>query len=225
MTDKPSRPALPGSSSFSGGSAGRPLRPAAAPPASLGSRFNPPSGNRLPPTPPRFGQTQTEWETIPTATTCVRFSLAGLGGSLRGLLTGTAHNSFLATLQELEPENETYQQIRQTLDTAWAEYNLTGAMLVYNFSAATDEIIVETARLIGAKAAYWRAVDPLLVLNVLARSRANLLQAHAPLSFDEEHLKRTLISDDPRLIRLVEDTGYFEESIPQAAHNSEDLDE
>lgn len=45
---------------------------------------------------------------------------------------------------------------------------------------------------------------PLLVLNVLARTRSTLLMARSPLDLGVECLDRTLVSADPALIALVE---------------------
>ncbi len=42
-----------------------------------------------------------------------------------------------------------------------------------------------------------------LVLNVLARTRSQLLLASAPLALERAFLERELASDDPRLIALA----------------------
>jgi hypothetical protein len=56
-----------------------------------------------------------------------------------------------------------------------------------------------------------RAIDVTLVLNVLSRTRTNLLLGDAQLSFDRRLIERSLITDDPRLVALARATGCIEE--------------
>jgi hypothetical protein len=83
------------------------------------------------------------------------------------------------------------------LDSAWADYGLTGAALVFPWSAR--HAVVHDRAL--------TATDRMLVVNVLARARAAVLLASAPAVLDSEYLGRDLASDDPRLVALVEATG------------------
>ncbi len=238
MTQKTNTTPFPGSGSTasqpaSGGSLlSRPTanasnRPAAPTPPGASSRFGQ-SSNRLPATPPpsRFGQSRTEWEILPIGDVMVRFSLDGLGGSL-GRLTGLELGSgtYQATLSSLGEDHAALVKLTQALDEAWEAYTLTGALLMYYQHEETSSILLETSKVTGEKGIYLRALDPLLVLNVLARTRSNLLQPRAPLSFDESQLQRTLLSDDPRLISIVQDGGYFEEVIPPKNESAEEKDE
>jgi hypothetical protein len=92
-----------------------------------------------------------------------------------------------ATAEHPEPE----------LDAAWAAYGLTGAALVFPWSAR-HPVVYERA---------LSATDRVLVLNVLARARAAVLLGGAPAVLDPEYLGRDLACDDPRLVALVEATG------------------
>lgn len=181
------------------------------------------SSSRLPP-PPRFGPAQTNWEVLPLSSTYARFSLEGIGGSLQRLLGGdSATGTYESALRTLENDREALNKLTGTLNEAWAGYGLMGAMLVYTADDEHNQIIATALKATDTKLVYLRALDPLLVLNVLARARANLLQPRAPLSFDDSQLSRALLTDDPRLIRLVQDTGYIEEAIPY--HPSEMTEE
>lgn len=83
------------------------------------------------------------------------------------------------------------------LDAAWAAYGLTGAALVFPWSAR-HAVVYEKA---------LTATDRVLLLNVLARARTAVLLGRAPVLLDPEYLRRDLASDDPRLVALVEATG------------------
>ena len=83
------------------------------------------------------------------------------------------------------------------LDASWAGYGLTGAILVFPWSAR-HAVVYERA---------FTATDRLLVLNVLARARAAVLLAGADIVLDPQYLRRDLASDDPRLVALAEATG------------------
>ena len=83
------------------------------------------------------------------------------------------------------------------LDAAWSGYGLTGAALVFPWSARHAAVYDRA----------FTATDRVLVLNVLARARAAVLLAGAPAVLDAEYLGRDLASDDPRLVALVEATG------------------
>lgn len=232
MTQKPTPPANnPFSSS----------RPSTQPPQA-GSR---PGG--LPPVPPRpgtqpqgsnsrfgsglgsrFGPARTSWEILPVSGTIVRFSLEGLGGSLQRLTgdkTPITGGSYDGLLQSIEKNRESMKAIIASLNNAWQDYMLKGAMLVYPWEEERKQVILAHARANNTRALCLRAIDPLLVLNVLARARANLLQPRAPLALETSYLTCALISDDARLIKLAHLTGYIEEIIPEEAKLDEDAEE
>ena len=104
-------------------------------------------------------------------------------------------------------------------------YTLKGAMLVYPWEEERKQVILAHARTNNTRAVCLRAIDPLLVLNVLARARTNLLQPRAPLALEASYLERALITDDSRLLKLAQLTGYIEEVIPEEAKLDEDAEE
>jgi len=57
-----------------------------------------------------------------------------------------------------------------------------------------------------------RAIDPALVLNVLARARGQVLVGNTALALETAFLERSYIADDHRLIALVRATGYVSEA-------------
>src|SRR5690348_14496992 len=68
------------------------------------------------------------------------------------------------------------------LDTVWASYGLTGAALVFPWSAR-HAVVYDKA---------LTATDNMLVLNVLARARATVLLGTALAVLDAEYLRRDL---------------------------------
>jgi hypothetical protein len=55
-----------------------------------------------------------------------------------------------------------------------------------------------------------RAIDVGLTLNILGRTRIQLLLGGGELLLDARQLQRALITDDPRLVQLAKATGYIE---------------
>lgn len=93
------------------------------------------------------------------------------------------------------------------LDAAWSAYGLRGAVNLFPFEGVDfegfsrhgyGEILVCT--------------DQALVLNVLGRVRSNLLLARSPLALEPGFLRRSLASDDPRLVALVRGTSHVSRS-------------
>ena len=59
--------------------------------------------------------------------------------------------------------------------------------------------------------ALYRATDVRLVLNVLARTRGQVLMAGATLRLEEPFLERYLATDDPRIVALARSSGVRKE--------------
>lgn len=213
-----SLPSAPGSGSRPGG-VPSPQPPRSTPPSS--SRFGSGLGSR-------FGPSRTTWEILPVSGVMVRFSLEGLGGSLQRLVGGSDPantGSYDALLQTIEKNRESMKALVGSLNTAWESYELKGALLVYPWEEEHKHVILAHAKAQNTRAVCLRAVDPLLVLNVLARARVNLLQPRAPLALEPSYLERSLIADDPRLVKLAQLTGYLEEYIPEDTKLDEEAEE
>ncbi len=78
------------------------------------------------------------------------------------------------------------------LDAAWQETDLGGAALLWGG---------------GHEGSYKRCEEPLLALNVLSRTRDNLLLVESAPVIAEAALWRHLVTDDPRLTSLVAGGG------------------
>lgn len=194
------------------------------PPSSGGSLF----GRARTPQ-PALPPNHREWTIQPACKTVVRFDLAGLGDPFMRLL-GAEPNAEYANLdtltQTLERGGEQVDALRAQLMSLWEKSNLQGAALVWRYDASewkticfpplpqTDQNDDETNDSPPARKPLFRtlrALDSAFVMNVLARSRSQLMIASTPLTFDAEFLCATLMSDDPRLVRLALATGCLEE--------------
>jgi hypothetical protein len=154
----------------------------------------------------------------------VSFDLNGVSGRLFGAADEPLTTE--AAIALLEGDRALVERLKPTLDEAWANYDLKGAALVYTWRDELRHAL--NGRLIALKRqpVYLRAIDPLLIVNILARSRASLLLSNAPLALERVFLNRVLVSDDARLIRLARAFGCREEPIfePVPLPEQNDLD-
>lgn len=190
-----------------------------------------------PPRPPapRFGSTQNNnqrsWVMQPLQKTVVRFDLRGLGDPFYRLLGHELNPEFgdyRKVTAVLERGGEVVRDLENLLNRVWEGYRLQGAILVYNWNADSWKTIAtppapapsEDEDENGLPAAAppppvtftcLRSIDLQLILNVLARSRSQVLLTRAPLVFSQQYLNRAVITDDPRLVNLVKATGYLED--------------
>jgi hypothetical protein len=203
--------------------------PAAPPP--------PPAGPPTPPTPPprpsspfgaRLGGNKMNWRIVPVVHELVRFDLNGLGDPFHRLLGRPLQVEMgdpEKAVEVMESSGSDVNAIVQKLELAWESYDLNGAMLVYTWRkdlrqmfagrVPTAEESEEEEHFDDEKRnppAVLRAVDLLLVLNVLARTRARILLPTTPPAMQKEFLLQSLYSDDPRLVNLAKATGCFEET-------------
>lgn len=150
--------------------------------------------------------TQVAWRVAPLGEAVVRFDLDGLAAGVARLagIRRRRHDGAsafaVAGSDRLAPE----------LDAQWAALGLRGAALVYApppYTVGTGSVACPT----GPTGKRLRATDPALVLNVLARTRANLLLPATPLMLEPSALDRAICSDDPRLVGFAHATGLTEE--------------
>jgi hypothetical protein len=161
----------------------------------------------------RFGTSNVSCDIVPLAGTLVRFDLNGLGASLCRLLGikggGEERES---AIQVIENDENLRTALVTKLDAAWQGYGLLGAVLMYPWHEGLQQAIA--TRMVdafpGSAPSYLRALDPLLVLNVLARSRSQILLANLPPDLERAFLERSLAADDPRLIELACGTACAE---------------
>lgn len=159
-----------------------------------------------------------------------------------------AHGDLKALLRVLDRGGDDVEALSAALDAGWQEYALQGAALLYTWTdalrrAAEIRPLVDRAQPPPAEdkdddddkpgrptpppaddgrftVTVYRAIDPALVLNVLGRTRVNLLMTDAPLSFDPRLLERVLVTDDPRLVALARATGCLDEVLNPAERTS-----
>jgi hypothetical protein len=207
------RPGLPGRN--------QPQRPANNPFANANA--NPPQNN------------QRLWTIQPAYKTVVRFELRGLGDPffrLMGDALNAEYGDHRALTRALEAGGEPVEKLVTLLDESWIRFDLQGAVLIYNWNAESwraiafpdqpapqnaqgdaDDFTDDSNASPAPKALFHclRALDLGLVMNVLGRSRSQLLIAHAPLLLAQQYMNRSIMTDDPRLVALVRATGYIEE--------------
>jgi hypothetical protein len=157
----------------------------------------------------------------------VRFELNGLGDPFHRLL-GTPLNVEMGdpenAIKQIEAGGELVENIVDRLESAWAGYKLTGAALLYPWRKELWQVMA--GRTVGSETeeesdyeddrrkppAIYRALDMVLVLNILARTRANILVHDAALALEGQYLSQSLYSDDPRIVALALATGCIEET-------------
>ncbi|MEW6278931.1 MAG: hypothetical protein AB1758_09935 [Candidatus Eremiobacterota bacterium] len=109
-----------------------------------------------------------------------------------------------AAMMLLPPE-----ELSDKLDEFWSLVNFRGAaaLTVGEARIAGPGPWPERGLIALEDVARLIAREPLLILNVLGRTRGQLLLPSTPLSLDARHLNRKLCTDDPRLVALAERTG------------------
>jgi hypothetical protein len=163
---------------------------------------------------------------VPVHREVMRFGLIGLGDPFYRIL-GHSMNPELGDIKSLvkhlEAGGEAIEILAARLDEHWASYNLTGAMMMFRYTDNTEKILTKPTPYANqndadkpndddnpnpdASITRLRATDPSLTLNVLARSRSQVLLTEAPLIFASDYLFRALYTDDPRLVALGKVTG------------------
>lgn len=205
----------------------RPTQPAAPAPAQPAQPSAPAAPARPSPL-SRFGPPRTHWRIVSVMPKLIRFDLMGLGDPFYRLLGRSLQMELgqpSAVVKALQAGGDDVLEIVERLDTAWAGYAFKGALLVYPWRKElglmfegripvtneneTDEMYDDDK---CAPPSVFRALDYTLVLNVLARTRANILLPDAPLGLEGQYLNRSLFTDDTRLIALALATGCMEES-------------
>ena len=173
---------------------------------------------------------------FPIHNTAVHFELEGLGDPFYKVLgqpLNIDYGDSKAVTRVLEEAGETVTELTDKLNTTWEGYAIQGAMMVYRWDAKawgematlplipgqdsnlfeSDDDSEKPTSEVTPNYTCLRALDLQLVLNVLARARTQVLLANAPLVFSQQYLNRSLVTDDPRLVKLVRATGYIQEKL------------
>jgi hypothetical protein len=192
------------------------------------------NNNQPAPTPSPFrslsSREQVEFSLLPLHTMAVRFELRGLGDPFYRLLgheVNTEYSDSRLVVRKLEQGGDDVTNLKNLLDVAWGKYAFKGAAIVYlmenenlvkqlgapsfmpkkdlfddDDSEKKDEPPKPAIKVV-------RAIDMMLVLNVLARARTQVLLATSPIMFNQHYLNRALVTDDPRLVALAMATGVI----------------
>lgn len=191
----------------------------------------------------RFGSSTIEFEIRPVEDTFVRFDLGGLGDPFHRILgteLNLAHGDPQNVVKTIQNGGEAVDALIAQLEDAWKSYEINGALVVYDWQDEIKQAIgtkatgntqtsddedyydddddddnnkAEPTKETRKAPVCLRAIDHVLVINVLARTRSGILLAEAPLSLESGFLERSLITDDPRLVTLARATGCLEEQI------------
>lgn len=174
---------------------------------------------------------QIEYALLPLHKVAVRFELKGLGDPFYRLLgheVNTEHSDSRLVVRKLEQGGDDANAIRTLMDSVWEKYGLKGALMVYTMENENLVKQLNAPSFMPKKDLFdddddndkkeeppkpavkvLRAIDIMLVLNVLARARTQVLLATSPVMFNQHYLNRAIVSDDPRLVALAMATGVI----------------
>lgn len=158
---------------------------------------------------------------------------------LLGLPLDPEMRSLENVMKRISKDAELAERLSDTLDEIWESYGFTGAAMLFPYDGVVRRAYLETIQPAPPqpeqsdsdedddedvdentppevqgekpKVAQLRAIDLGLVLNVLARSRANVLVGNTPLALETGFLQQTFICDDPRIVDIAEATGCIED--------------
>jgi hypothetical protein len=192
----------------------------------------PPPQPKQPLPSPFKSPTPLKYRMMPLMPRLVRFELHGLGDPFYRLLNRPLHTEFPqadALYRAFQERPADSAAIAEHLDGVWKGYELKGAILLYRWNAnlrfvlngrvpvgnhTNNEDKPETYDDDNRQPAQvLRALDIGLVLNVLARTRVNVLLHNAPLALEPQYLRQVIFTDDPRLVKLAQSTGWLEETV------------
>ncbi len=192
-----------------------------------------PTNNTSAPSPFRSlpSREQIEYALLPLHKVAVRFELKGLGDPFYRLLgheVNPEHSDSRLVVRKLEQGGADVDAMRDLMNSAWEKYGLKGALMVYAMEAENLVKQLNAPSFMPKKDLFeddddnekkddppkpavkvLRAIDIMLVLNVLARARTQVLLATSPVMFNQHYLNRAIVSDDPRLVALAMATGVI----------------
>lgn len=219
MTNKPNdsgKPSSIGSSlrdklaSLTPGNRGDTL--SSVPPATAGSaapRPSPPPPSGRVPLPNPFGTRRIEYNTRALYEPLILFDLNQARG-FSELLRLVRHPKLLASmdsvLNALDGDREKREVIVNALNAQWKAFDLRGAIMVYRWRSEVQAAIQDQAKHRSVQQ-IEAVTDPMLLLNILGRSRTHLLLPGAPLSLDRGQLSRGLLINDTRVAAWAHEKG------------------
>jgi hypothetical protein len=145
-------------------------------------------------------------------------------------------------VEALGKDEDLLKRLSEVLNDSWAKYEFRGAALLYPWDDgirkaynqplqptppppaekkeadsddddyADEQLPDWLASPAQKSSACLRAIDVCFVLNILARSRANVVVGNTPLALEPGFLEQSLLCDDPRIVTLARATGCIEEN-------------
>lgn len=144
-------------------------------------------------------------------------------------------------VEALGKDEDLLKRLSDVLNEAWTKYEFRGAALLYpwdeNIRKAYNQPLQPTppppaekkegetededysddlpdwlASPAQKSSFCLRAIDTAFVLNILARTRANVVVGNTPLALEPGFLDQALLCDDPRIVALARATGCIEEN-------------
>jgi hypothetical protein len=185
----------------------------------------------------RFSRETIEWTVQPFHQSVVRLTLEGLGDPFHRLLGRKIDPDMskpVKVAELLQQEPSLKEELVDVLNNAWESYEFTGAALLYPSDShismaytkpiypmpeqetdddSEDEDQADENPEDAYRSPYecLRAIDVAFVMNVLARTRANVIVADTPLALEAAFLQQTFICDDPRITSIARATGCIGE--------------
>jgi len=172
-----------------------------------------------------------EYALLPLRGMAVRFELKGLGDPFYRLLgheVNTENSDSRLVVRKLEQGGEDVKAIQAILDKAWEKYAFKGAAMIYSLENESLVKQLNAPSLMPKKDFFdddddnekkdeppkpavkiLRAIDMVLVLNILGRARTQVLIGSSPTMFSQHYLNRAIVTDDPRLVALAMATGVI----------------
>lgn len=186
----------------------------------------------------RFGASEVAWIIAPVNTTFVRFDLNGLGDPFHRVL-GTNldlnHADPANFAKTLEAGGKLVDDITQRLNSSWNDYNMQGAVMMFPWDLMLKGIVAHLPELqqntsipnpfekandtnkdeeeidLPSSGMCLRALDMMLIINILGRTKSNILLGNSQLILEDTFINRSLVTNDPRLVQLAQATGCIEE--------------
>lgn len=185
----------------------------------------------------RFSRGNVEWTVRPMHKIAVRVSLEGLGDPFHRLLNQPLNVEFgdpEKSIQAIYQDDELQQKLTEALDAAWEAYQFEGAAMLYPWDTDVTRAFTVITQPVPEPEKdtdendddnnsnnkqqnnaepeeppfeCLRAIDAAFVLNILARTRSNVVVGNTPLALEPAFLKQTFVCDDPRIVAIARATG------------------
>jgi hypothetical protein len=146
-------------------------------------------------------KTTIQWQILPIKPVLVRFRMSL---AVRSRISNLLKEEELS-LDQIEQNSS---RLIPILEGFWNNQALKGAILISPWISGGNKL-PEGQSGGNSEGRVFLSLEPLLVLNVLCRSRAGLLLPNLPLAIEIPFLKRDLVTADQRLIQLADKEAHY----------------